>query len=70
MTTDCLLIYGFSLVFLPVPKIKLFCTSTKSKQKQFSDHVLQIIVNPDKPSEISKQYHVRSWLTHQNYNSV
>ena len=49
MTTDCLLIY----VFLPVHACSAL--KWKSKQKQFCDHVSQIIVNPGKSSEI--QYH-------------
>jgi hypothetical protein len=48
----------FSL-FLPV----LACCDHKivqtSKQKQFSDRVAQIIVNPGKSSEINKQFHVK-----------
>ena len=56
--------------FLCVVILKLFRKSTKSKQKQFCDHVPHIIVNPGKSSEISKQYHVRSWLTLRNCNSV
>jgi hypothetical protein len=31
----------------------------KSKQKQFSERVVQIIVNPGKSSEINKQFHVK-----------
>ena len=62
--------FTHSYWLLPVVILKLFCTSTKSKQKQFCDHVPHIIVNPGKSSEISKQYRVRSWLTYRNYNSV
>jgi hypothetical protein len=41
-----------------------------SKQKQFCERVLQIIVNPGKSSEINKQFHVKLWKTYQNNNSV
>ena len=74
MTTDCLFVdlwfFTHSYRLLPVVILKLFCTSTKSKQKQFCDHVLHIIVNPGKSSKTSKQCHVRSWLTYRNHNSV
>jgi hypothetical protein len=51
-------IYGFFL-FLPV---LAYCDDKivqTSKQKQFSDHVAQIIVNSGKYSEINKQFYVK-----------
>ena len=58
LTLHCLLIYGFSPPpFFPVlvcrdHKIVLHSYENK-KHKQFSDHVAQILGNPEKSSEIN-----------------
>ena len=70
--TDCLLISFFThfYLFLRVANIRCCAHQKSSKQKQFCVHVQQIIVNPGKLLEIPRQYHVISWLTYWNYNSV
>ena len=47
--------FGFENTCLILPWMKI----QKSKQKQFSDRVVQIIVNPGKSSEVNKQFHVK-----------
>ena len=50
--------------------LKIVLPNKCQNKNNFVGIFLQIIVNLGKSSEVNKQYHVKSWKTYRNNNSV